>query len=129
MKRKSASVHIYGSVTLPSLARLPIKRLGSYVLLWTTVAFTEQGFWLIRQWGFEPVTMLAWIKATTGGVRPVPFSSQVIDQLKSVQTIQGIPKLQLTPCYGIGYWFRGAFEPIIVGRFLTRVPSRRNGSD
>jgi N6-adenosine-specific RNA methylase IME4 len=115
VKHKAQSGWQYDSVTLQSLATLPINQLGSYVFLWTTVGFVEEGYRLIRHWGFEPVTMIAWIKATTRGVRPIPFSADVIEKHKP-QTLKGLPTLALTPNYGIGYWFRGAFEPIIVGK-------------
>jgi N6-adenosine-specific RNA methylase IME4 len=95
----------YDSLDLKSLAALPITELGDYLFLWTTVAFVEHGYQLIRHWGFEPVTMLAWVK---------------ISALAASQN-----KILFAPNYGVGYWFRGAVEPILVAKKI-KSPSIRS---
>lgn len=85
----------YRGMAVADLERLPIGKLASYVFLWTTVAFTEDAYRLIRAWGFVPVTMLAWVKT---------------------DSVSRGTKLKFKPSYGVGYWFRGCLEPIIVAK-------------
>jgi N6-adenosine-specific RNA methylase IME4 len=86
----------YRSMSIGQLAGLQIGKLGSHLFLWTTVAYTEDAFKLVRAWGFKPITMLFWVKAK--GLTPF------------------VGQRRFTPGYGTGYWFRGAVEPIIVAK-------------
>jgi N6-adenosine-specific RNA methylase IME4 len=85
----------YKSISIADLERLPIGELVSYVFLWTTGPFVEPAYRVLRAWGFEPVTMLAWVKTTSVTPAKVPT---------------------FTPRYGIGHWFRGCVEPIILAK-------------
>lgn len=83
----------YSVMSMEELESLPVGEVSSdhsVLLLWTTSVFSAGGdaSQLCRAWGFEPVTYLYWIKTTIRG------------------------KLN----YGVGYWFRGTVEPIIVGK-------------
>jgi N6-adenosine-specific RNA methylase IME4 len=88
----------YKQLSFGQLGKRPIGQIADYVFLWSTVAHVERGYELIRTWGFKPVTMLFWLKATS--------------------LVSGEPSnaLGFNPYYGIGYWFRGAVEPIIVAK-------------
>lgn len=87
----------YRAMSIDQLADLDIGRLGSHLFLWTTVAYTEDAFELVRDWGFIPVTMIFWVKA------------------KQYMQIMGERK-GFVPNYGTGHWFRGVVEPIIVAK-------------
>jgi N6-adenosine-specific RNA methylase IME4 len=85
----------YRSIGVDALARLPVGEFASYVFLWTTGPFIESAYRVLRAWGMEPVTFLAWIKTTNIIPAKVP---------------------RFAPAYGVGYWFRGCVEPIIVAK-------------
>lgn len=90
-----ASRH-YKSLSIPDLMRLPINTLGrdvSVVMLWTTWPFIRDGIDLLEYWGYEYRTALAWVK-----VRSVARE-----------------RLTFVPSYGVGYWFRGCVEPLLIG--------------
>jgi N6-adenosine-specific RNA methylase IME4 len=84
----------YGQLSIAELMALPVGELADYLFLWTTVAFTEEAYQLVRAWGFVPVTKLYWIKTTA------------IDAGNN----------RFAPEYGVGFWFRGAVEEVIVGK-------------
>lgn len=88
----------YRAMSINQLADLRIGELGSYLFLWTTTAYTEDAFKLIRAWGFKPVTMMFWVKAR----RIIPLI--------------GDKRHGFIPNYGTGHWFRGCVEPIIVAK-------------
>jgi N6-adenosine-specific RNA methylase IME4 len=89
----------YRTLDVAALKALPIGELADYLFLWRTVAFGEQAFRLVRHWGFEPVTELFWIKADSIALPP---------------ELHG--RFLVHPPYGVGYWFRGVVEPIIVAK-------------
>lgn len=93
------------SMSIPELAALPIGDLvRNHIFLWTTGPFIKAAYDLIAAWGFEPVTFVPWIKCAeiNAGTKPAftPDSTK--------------PKFK--PVYGVGYWFRGCVEPIIVAK-------------
>jgi len=75
--------------------------------MWTTGPFIEDAYKLIRAWGLEPITMLAWVKCAeinTNGLEAFPIAD-------------GEDKHpEFKPTYGVGYWFRGCVEPIILAK-------------
>lgn len=91
----------YQTMSLEALRELPIGKLGDYLFLWSTVGFIEQSYALIRAWGFTPVTAIFRVK-----VRALELREQD----------GGKPRLSFRPHYGVGHWFRGAVEPIIVAK-------------
>ena len=83
----------YEPLTTDTLCDLSLTELisdESVLLLWTPVPFLLDGQRVLEAWGFKYVTALTWVK------------------------IQGI--IPPTPVYGVGYWFRGATELILVGK-------------
>jgi N6-adenosine-specific RNA methylase IME4 len=59
----------YPSMTLPEIAALPIQELAetdAHLYIWTTQRYLEHTPGLVRQWGFEPSTVLTWCKPPTG---------------------------------------------------------------
>lgn len=82
----------YDPLTTEALCALPVENLVSedaVLLLWATWPFIADALRVIDAWGFEFVTGLPWIK-----------------------TQADITKL----AYGVGYWFRGVTEPILVAK-------------
>ena len=83
----------YEPLTTEDLCELPVYRLvndKSVLLLWATLPFVPDALAVMAAWGFKYVTAIPWVKID--GVIP--------------------PK----PVYGVGYWFRGAAELILVGK-------------
>jgi N6-adenosine-specific RNA methylase IME4 len=82
----------YQFLSTPTLAELPIGSLGSkdsVMLLCATWPFLPDAIQLLDAWDYDYVTGLTWIK--TG-------------------------KKLTDVAYGVGYWFRGATELVLVGK-------------
>lgn len=66
-KGSPAEAMPYESMTLEQMLRLPVKALGSedaHLWLWTTNQFLEDGFVLMRAWGFKYLAAIHAIKPT-----------------------------------------------------------------
>lgn len=82
----------YDFLAMEDLMGLPVKELAaddSVLLLCATWPFLPDALALVEHWGYEFVTGLTWVK--TG------------------QKISDV-------AYGVGYWFRGATELVLVGK-------------
>lgn len=82
----------YAPLTTERLRSLPVGDLAgdeSVLLLWATWPFVPDALTVMAAWGFEFVTGLPWVKVG--------------------RTYTDLP-------YGVGYWFRGATEPVLVGK-------------
>jgi len=87
----AARAHYPGS-PLEEIASIPVAkwaRRDSILLLWATLPMIDQAIDVMRAWGFELVTALPWVKTIPG---------------------QGEIKR------GIGFWFQGAAELLLVCR-------------
>ena len=85
-----AAVH-YPLMTLEEIKRLPVKDIAAdaaHLYLWTTNAFMVEAHEVARAWGFEPKTILTWVKLKLDGLEV------------SMKT---------------GYWYRSATEHIVFG--------------
>jgi len=81
----------YNPLTTKELCALPIGDLAtdeSVLFLWTTWPFVPDALQVVDAWGFQYVTGLPWVK------------------------LDGRNQLH----YGVGYWFRGCTEPILVAK-------------
>lgn len=85
-----------------------------YGFLWTTGPFIEDAYSLIRSWDMVPITMLAWVKCAEINTNGLPAFGQWDHD----------PDVTVKPTYGVGYWFRGCVEPIILFK-APKVPSIR----
>lgn len=96
--------HEYESLSTEDLCQLPIRKMMKYGFLWTTGPFIEDAYRMIREWGMVPITMLAWVKTAEINTNGLPaFGPWEHD-----------PDVTFKPNYGVGYWFRGCVEPIIL---------------
>ncbi len=85
-----AAAH-YPLMTLEEIKRLPVKDIAAdaaHLYLWTTNAFMVEAHEVARAWGFEPKTILTWVKLKLDGLEV------------SMKT---------------GYWYRSATEHIVFG--------------
>lgn len=83
---------VYDTLSKGDLADLPIEQIAddnAVLLTWATWPFVPSALELIHAWGFEFVTGLPWIKTQ--------------EDMTQVS-------------YGVGYWFRGATEPLLVAK-------------
>jgi len=67
--RKSGAVLQYPVMPVEDIAALDVVRhsfFDAHLWLWTTNLFMEQAHWVLRSWGFEPVTILTWCKPGPG---------------------------------------------------------------
>lgn len=91
----------YRALTTADLAALPVGALASpdaVLLLWCCFPFLRDGLDLVEAWGFDYVTAFPWVK--------IGESTQ--------DSLDGTALIPLQ--YGVGYWFRGAAEFILVGK-------------
>ena len=60
----------YKTMGLPELLALPVDQYadpsGVHLWLWTTNAFVEEAYRVIRAWGFSPLTLITWCKNGPG---------------------------------------------------------------
>lgn len=76
----------YKSMTLEEMLRLPVKMLGSddaHLWLWTTNQFLEDGFVLMRAWGFKYLSAIHVIKPSGQGNYFVQRSQTMLFGYKS----------------------------------------------
>jgi N6-adenosine-specific RNA methylase IME4 len=103
-------------LSIEDLSTLPIGDLiGCYLFMWTVSPFllggikksrTSAALYLMEKWGFEPCSMLTWGK----------------------YNLERIRKGEQTGGYGgVGYWFLGNAEFVIVGK-KSGMPSIRTGT-
>lgn len=100
---RGAAKH-YQTLTPLELTALPVGDLATssaHLYLWSTNAFMEHAFALVRAWGFEPKTVVTWVKLkkTAGDVSGAGW----VDETDAV--------------LGMGHYWRGATEHVI---FATR---------
>lgn len=83
----------YKTMKVEDIASLPVGGLarenGSHLYLWVTKSFMEEGFHIMRSWGFEYKTMLTWVKVMR--LSPLVLS------------------------FGTGHYFRGSTEFVLFG--------------
>jgi len=61
--------HHYDLMTVEQIRRLPVANLAqddAHLWLWTTNAALEQAYGVVRAWGFEPRSLLTWLKPHLG---------------------------------------------------------------
>lgn len=59
----------YPTMTVTDLERLPVASLveeDAHLYLWTINRYVEQSYGIARAWGFEPSTLLVWVKNPKG---------------------------------------------------------------
>lgn len=91
----------YEPLTTEDLAALPVENIvtgESVLFLWTTGPFLVNGDAqaIAKGWGFTPVTLMYWNKTTDNGTSALYGS--------------------VTHRGGVGYWFRGNCEPVLVAK-------------
>lgn len=66
---KSGAALQYPVMPIEEIAALDVVRHSHYdahLWLWTTNMFMEHAHWVMRTWGFEPMTILTWCKTQPG---------------------------------------------------------------
>ena len=66
---RAAAENHYRTMSLDEICSLPVERLvepNAHLHLWTTNAFLEPAFTVLRDWGFEFKSCMVWIKPTIG---------------------------------------------------------------
>ena len=94
-----SSVRRYGAMSIAELCAMPVKEAAAkdaHLYLWTTNSFIVEAHEIARAWGFEPKTILTWVK---------------------VRQEDGKPSMKT------GYYYRGATEHCL---FCVRVSLRLN---
>ncbi len=98
---RGAAENHYPTMTLNEICALPIGELAAdncALFLWATWPQMVEAMAVISAWGFEYVTGLPWVK--------------IIGQ-PSI-TLWG--DLEIKAQYGVGFWIRGASEPLLIAR-------------
>lgn len=66
---RGAAEHHYPTMTVEEICAMPVAGLGaedSHLYLWVTNAFLEQGFAVMRAWGYRYIVTITWIKDRIG---------------------------------------------------------------
>jgi N6-adenosine-specific RNA methylase IME4 len=90
----------YPTMSIDQICALKVKEVAHddcVLLLWTTWPMLQDSFKVIDAWGFEYVTGLPWVKAD-----------------KAEIDLWG--EWHIKTQFGVGFWFRGVTEPILVCR-------------
>jgi N6-adenosine-specific RNA methylase IME4 len=69
MASRGAAENHYRTMTLDEICSEPVSRLvgdNAHLHLWTTNAFLESAFTVMRAWGFEFKSCMIWVKPTIG---------------------------------------------------------------
>ena len=107
----SDSIYRTHSMPIGELAALRISELVSdHIFLWTTAPFMEDAYKLIHAWGFEPVSIIPWIKCT----KFKPGVAAAFDEIDA--PLRRGDDAPINPVYGVGFWFRGCVEYVIVAK-------------
>ena len=92
---------VYPTMSLKELERLPVSELAkpdAVLLLWTTWPLLPNAMKLIDSWDFKYLTGMPWVK------------------LEGTPQFDLFGELRIRPAWGVGFWFRGATEPIIIAK-------------
>lgn len=90
----------YPTMSIDEICALPVAQLAmpnAVLLLWTTWPQLQNAFRVIKSWDFKYVTGFPWIKITEVAV-----------------DLWG--ELNIKVPYGVGFWARGASEPLLIAR-------------
>ena len=90
----------YKTMGAEAIAALPVADIAAddaVLLLWTTWPFLATALDIISHWGFTYTTGLPWIKVSDVGTE---FDGTV----------------KVKPRTGVGFWFRGATEPLLLAK-------------
>jgi N6-adenosine-specific RNA methylase IME4 len=93
----------YEPLTTEDLCNLPVAEAAAdnaVLLLWTTWPMIGEAMKVIDAWGFKYTTGLPWVKY------------QKLDA--GTEAFPDAPGFK--PIYGVGYWMRGASEPILLAK-------------
>jgi len=89
----------YATMPTDAIAALPVGEYAaddSILLLWATWPFLADALRVIEAWGFHFTTGLPWVKAT--------------------HLVCDADGVGFTPRKGVGYWFRGCTEPLLMAK-------------
>jgi N6-adenosine-specific RNA methylase IME4 len=101
----------YEPLTTAALAELPVGELvGGVLLLWATGPMMPSALALVDAWGFEFITLTYWLKTS-----PLGHPQETFDGRTTFKRHMGV-----------GYWFRGDVEPVVVAK-RKGTPSYRTG--
>ena len=128
----------YGELTLADLKGMgtAVKLLAapdSVLLMWAVPALVPEAIELVRAWGYDYVTMIPWFKLTSSSV------DDIANTINHHRANLGDPDYDGTfddepmgddfwtasahlhpdnvrPAYGMGWWARGCFEPLIIAK-------------
>ncbi len=91
----------YRTMTTDDICALPVGQMAaddSLLFLWVTNPKLPDGCAVLRAWGFEFLTAVPWLKVEDGLVA------------------MASGQLYMRPQFGVGFWFRGCAETLMLGR-------------
>lgn len=97
---EGSAIDQYDTMTVDAICSMPVEQLAmkdSVLLLWVTWPTLPEGMQVMSAWGFKYVTGFPWVKVSD-----------------VARTLQG--DIEFKVRYGVGFWIRGASEPILIGR-------------
>lgn len=104
---RGTTSHHYSTLSIEDLKSLPVSDVtedAAVLLLWATWPQLPEALSLIDAWGFKYVTAVPWLKTVKDGIKH-----------------DAAGDLLVHPNYGVGYWFRGCTEVLL----LAKTPAMR----
>lgn len=116
MKGRSAETK-YDVMTVEDLRNLDVAALAApdcVLLLWGVPSMMEEAISVLKAWGFEYKTFIAWIKIThSSAIEVAEIEAPIADEMTELP--QFVTPEMLRPNFGLGWWVRGCVEPILIG--------------
>lgn len=107
-----AAVAHYPTMTLEEITALPVVQFAddqAHLYLWVTNSFLRHGFDIVKAWGFEPKSVLTWVKTYDKEIQP----SWMLQE--GGECAASFPITEPRARVGLGRWYLNATEHIIFG--------------
>lgn len=98
---RGAAANHYPTMSIDDICALPVTRLAApdcALFLWATWPLLPEAMRVIQSWGFEYVSGFPWIK------------------IIGHPSVSLWGELEIKTQYGVGFWVRGASEPLLIAR-------------
>lgn len=117
MKGRSAETK-YVTMSVESLRKLDVGAIAApncVLLLWAVPSMLEEAISVLKAWGFDYKTMMAWIKITHSSAKEIAEIEAPEVRDPFIELPEFVSPEMLRPAFGMGWWLRGCLEPILIG--------------
>lgn len=107
-----AAIAHYPTMTLEEITRLNVASLAeddAHLYLWVTNSFLRHAFNIVEAWGFQPKSVITWVKTYDGEIQPV--WTELGEDEALAQFLISEPRARV----GLGRWYLNATEHMVFG--------------